>query len=1001
MFKKRQFYLKDSLNPKISVLSLFLMLIISQTLFAQLSVNGIVKDEKGLPIPGVSIKEKDTNNGTVTNFDGEFTLNTTSDDAILVFSFIGYAKKEVSVTKTESRLEVTLKEDLQSLNEVVVIGYGKQDKSQVTSAVASVSEKDFNPGKIQDAAELVKGKVAGLVVSNSSGNPNNESNIMLRGVTTLNGSTSPLILIDGVPGDLTMVAPENISSVDVLKDASAAAIYGTRGANGVILITTKSGTFDRKTSIVYDGFVSVSDFYKEADFMTPEDIRNGLTSYSDGGFETDWLDKISQTGFMHNHALTINGGSELTSYSGNISYRYEEGTIKKSNNDQLRLQLNLEQYLLKDILKVGFKIFSEQRKRTPNNIEDTGISNVYRQAIIRNPTSPIYDENGDYFEEFGRYQYFNPVAMNNELIGDRELRRTNITGNVTFEPIKDWVTNLLIAKNLAATDISTYSTSRYYSSKTTGFSGSAYKSYEKKEDKFLELTTNYEFDINTSHRFSALAGYSYSYFSRSNFYASNSDFPTDGYLYNNIGVGSRLNEGNAGMGSGKIDSRLIGFFGRIQYGYDNRFNLLASIRREGSSQFGDNHKWGLFPSVSAGWTLSNEEFLASANWMNNLKIRAGYGVTGQRPNDNYLSLTTYNYDSDYGNFVNENGEWVAGLMVTQNPNPDLKWERTSEINLGLDFSFLNNRLSGSLDMYRKDTDDLLYSYNVPLPPNIYAQTLANVGSIRNQGFELMINALPVTNDDFSWETTVTITHNDNELLSLSNDLYETEDYLDVAYAGDPVNVPTHRVEVGQAIGNFWGLKSVGVTENGLFLVEDPNTGEAIPYSTSLNTNEYRQYLGNGFPTVYMGWTNTFRYKNFDLTALISGQFGFDILNTQRMFYENNSIQYNRLKSAADPVYGERPLSGAQAQAFVSHYLEKGDFVKLDNITLGYNFKIEKISNYISNIRLYCSAKNFLTITDYSGMDPELDNRDFYAAGNDFRDKYPTIKSFTIGTKLNF
>ncbi|MCC4229598.1 SusC/RagA family TonB-linked outer membrane protein [Zunongwangia profunda] len=1001
MIKKLCFYV-GKLNVKKKQYSLlFLMLFFSQLSIAQSQFEGTVIDEGGVPIPGVSVKEKNTGNGTVTDFDGAFSISTNSDDAILIFSFVGYKTKELNTSGLSGNLSVTLEEDLQALEEVVLIGYGKQDRSQVTSAVASVSEKDFNPGKIQDAAELVKGKVAGLVVTNSSGNPNDESNIMLRGVTTLNGSTKPLILIDGVPGDLTMVAPENISSVDVLKDASAAAIYGTRGANGVILISTKSGSFDRKTSVVYDAFVSVSDFYKEADFMTPQDIRDGLTSFSDGGFETDWLDAISQTGFMHNHALTINGGSELTSYSGNISYRKEDGTIKKSNNDQLRLQLNLEQYLLKDILKVGFKIFSEQRKRTPNNIEDNGISNIYRQAVIRNPTSPIYGEDGDYFEEFGRYQYFNPVAMNNELIGERELRRTNITGNITFEPIKNWVTNLLIAKNLSATDISTYTTSRYYSSKTTGFSGSAYKSYEKKEDKFLELTTNYEFDINTVHRFNALAGYSYNYFSNSNFYASNSDFPTDGYLYNNIGVGARLNEGNAGMGSGKYDSRLIGFFGRIQYGYENRFNLLASIRREGSSQFGDNHKWGLFPSVSAGWTLSNEAFLKSASWINNLKLRAGYGVTGQRPNANYLSLTTYNYDSNYGNFVNEDGQWVAGLMVTQNPNPDLKWERTSEVNIGLDFSFFNSRLGGSLDVYRKDTDDLLYSYNVPLPPNIYGQTLANVGSIRNQGFELMINALPVSNDDFSWETTVTLTHNDNELLSLSNDLYETEDYLDVAYAGDPINVPTHRVEVGQAIGNFWGLKSVGVTENGLFLVEDPNTGEAIPYSTSLNTNDYRQYLGNGFPTVYMGWTNTLRYKNFDLTALISGQFGFDILNTQRMFYENNSIQYNRLKSAADPVYGERPLSGAQAQAFVSHYLEKGDFVKLDNITLGYNFKIEKISNYISDVRVYCSAKNFLTITNYSGMDPELANRDFYAAGNDFRDKYPTIKSFTIGTRLNF
>ncbi|SFU52768.1 TonB-linked outer membrane protein, SusC/RagA family [Pustulibacterium marinum] len=968
---------------------------------AQNKVTGTITDTDGVPIPGATILEKNTTNGVTTDFDGNYEINVVSNSSVLVFSYLGYKTKELTVGNN-TNLDVILETDMQALDEVVVIGYGEQKREQVTSAVSSIKAEDFNPGKIQDAAELVKGKISGLVVTKSSGDPNATSTIMLRGVTTLNGSVSPLILIDGVPGDLTMIAPENIASIDVLKDASAAAIYGTRGANGVILITSKSGKLNAKTQIVYDAYASVSDFYKEADFMTPADIRLGRTSFSDDGWDTDWLDAVTQTGYTQNHSLLVNGGSDNTTYSANLSYKYEEGTIKRSDNDQLRLQLNVGQYFFNKVLKVDLKLFQEFRNLTPNNASAGGVVNIYRQAVIRNPTSPIYAEDtGAYYEEFGRFQYYNPVAMLNELIGEDEIIRSNIVGNVTLEPIKNWKTNLMVAQNTLTEDYSTYATSNYYTSTTTGYSGSAYKSFGKSKSKFLELTSNYDFTINALHRFNILAGYSYTYNVSSGFNASNSDFPTDAYLYNNIAVGAQLKEGEAYMSSSKSDNTLIGFFGRLSYGFSNKFNILASIRREGSSQFGENHKWGLFPSASAGYTISNESFLKDVSWLDNLKLRVGYGVTGQRPNANYLSLTTYNYDSSYGNFLNEDGEWVAGLMVTQNPNPDLKWEKTSEVNFGLDFSFLNNKISGSLDVYNKTTDDLLYSYNVPVPPNLFGTTLANVGSIRNQGIEIMLTALPVETQNFSWNTTITASRNRNKLLSLSNDLYETENYLNVAYAGDPISVPTHRVEVGQSIGNFWGLKSVGVTDDGIWLIEDPSTGEAIPYTTSLNTDDYRQYLGNGFPKVYFGWNNTLTYKKFDLMTQFSGQLGFKILNTQRMFYENNSIQYNRLRSAADPVYGNVPLSSSQAQAFVSYYLEDGDFLKLDNVTLGYTFVPKSWSDYVSKIRFYCSAKNFLTITKYKGLDPELANSDFYAAGNDFRDKYPTIRSLTLGLNVTF
>ncbi|TRZ45039.1 SusC/RagA family TonB-linked outer membrane protein [Robertkochia solimangrovi] len=990
----------NGMSEKRTVLFLFLALTYG-AIMAQQTVTGTVKDSQGIPIVGASVMEKNTSNGVATDFDGNFSITVPGPESVLVVSYIGFEAKEVTVG-SQTNLDVTLSDNLEQLSEVVVIGYGTQKRGDVTSAVATVKAKDFQPGKIQDAAELVKGKVAGLVVTKSSGDPNASSTMMLRGVTTLNGSIRPLILIDGVPGDLTMVAPENIESIDVLKDASAAAIYGTRGANGVVIITTKSGRREQSTTVSYSGYVAASDFYKEADFMDSSDIRRGLTSFGDDGWDTDWLKAVTRTGFTQNHALTISGGNKKTTYSGALSYRYEEGTIKKSDNDQLRAQINLEHYFLNDLFKVNLNILKEQRQSTANNASDGGLTNIYRQAVIHNPTSPIYEEEtGEYYEEFSRYQYYNPVAMLNELIGKNETDRTYMIGNLTFEPIKNWKTNLLISRNTINSTYSGYTTSKHYSATTTGFSGAASKSYGKSENDLLELTSSYNFSIAEKHNFSVLTGYSYAYFLDEGFSAGNRDFPTDAYTYNNLNVGTLLKEGQASMGSYKYDSTLIGFFERMSYSFDNRFNLLASIRREGSSQFGDNYKWGLFPAISAGWTISNENFMSSATWIDNLKLRVGYGETGQRPNANYLSLTTYNYDSSYGNFLNEDGEWVAGLMVTQNPNPDLKWERTSEYNIGVDFSFFKNRISGSVDLYDKQTDDLLYSYNVPVPPNLYGSTLANVGSISNRGIEIMVNATPISSEAFQWNTTVTASRNKNKLLSLSNDLYETENYLNVAYAGDPISVPTHRVEVGRSIGNYWGLKAIGITENGIWLIEDPTTGEAVEYSTSLNTDAYRQYLGNGFPKWYLGWNNTFTYKNFDLTTQISGQFGFKILNEQRMYYENNSIQYNRLKSAAEPIWGISTLSNSQAQSFNSYYLEDGDFVKLDNVTLGYNFLPEAWSNNVSNIRLYCSAQNFLTITGYKGLDPELSNSDFFAAGNDFRDKYPTIRSLTLGLNITF
>lgn len=959
----------------------------------KIKVSGTIVDEKGEAIIGASVREKGSSTGTISDMQGKYTLSV-SGKLPLVISYVGYKSQEIPVADLKkANLTIKLSEDGQTLDEMVVIGYGTQRKGDITSAISSIKSDEFIQGNIGDAAQLVKGKVAGLTISKSSGDPNSESTIRLRGIATLNGSTTPLVLIDGIEGGLTTVAPENIESIDVLKDASAAAIYGTRGANGVILITTKSGKRNERAVASYSGYISISNFYKQADFMTAQDIREGKTAFKDLGYDTDWVKAITRTGFTHNHNFNIHGGNENTTYAADLTFRDENGTIKRTNSKNLRGSFDVSHWMLNKMLKVNANLVLDMHN---NNIVSSP-TYIYRQAVIHNPTAPLYNKDGSYYEDFNVYLYYNPLSMINELNGEAKDINARLTANVTFEPIKGWKTNLKAGTRRYFDDQGQYQMSNYYSSLVSGRTGYAYLyNYHSKGDN-LELTSQYD-AIWGKHRFSGLVGYSYEYNVYSNRNMSNYNFPSDVFQYNNMSLGNALKQGKAGMGSSKWDNTLIGFFGRVSYGYDDRYNALVSFRHEGSSKFGENHKWGTFPSVSLGWTISNEKFMKNVTWLNNLKLRFGYGVTGEIPTDSYISLTKYNYG---GAYFYENGTWKQGLTVASNPNPDLKWEKSREINIGLDFSLFDNRFSGSIDFYDKKTSDMLWNYTVPTPPNLYGSMLANVGKMRNRGFELMLSGIPVKTKDFQWNTTVTISHNSNKLLSLSNDLYQTENYLNTGVVGEPVTLATHRLEVGKSLGNYWGMKSVGVSENGLWLIENPKNGNIEEFSADMLNDTYCQYLGNGFPKVVLGWNNTFTYKNFDLSLQFTGQFGFKILNEQRMYYENNSIAYNRLKSATDHPYGgEYALSSAQSQTFVSYYLEKGDYLKLSNFTFGYNFQFKE-TNWISKLRLYVTGDNIFCITGYKGLDPELSNSDIYSAGNDFRDKYPTLRTFSFGVNVTF
>lgn len=980
---------------------------------------GVIVDTQGEPLIGASILVKGSKVGTTADLGGKFSVKASTGQELQI-SYVGYETLTMKLGANTNLGNIVLQTNSQVLGDVVVIGYGTQKKGDITSAVASVKAEDFTQGKIGNAADLIKGKIAGLSVTTSSGNPTEGSSIMLRGISTVVGNVQPLVLVDGIEGDLSTVAPENIASIDVLKDASAAAIYGTRGANGVVLITTKSGQRDSRATVTYSDYFTWEKWAKKSKFMDTNDVIYGLTSFNYAGYDTDWLEGISRSaGFTQNHALQVSGGTRNATYAANLQYNKNLGMIKDSDNENLRLSIDYTQYIWNDILTLNFKGLIRRQKYSQNEA-----AYAYRQAIIRNPSEPVYNADGSWYENLsGKQYYYNPIEMQNEREGNVRYMQAQMQGNITIEPIKGWQTNVQLSIDEGTSKSELWVSPRHYSLVLqNNYNGSASKGEGNSLSKSLEVTSKYRNTWNGVHRFEGLVGYSWLSNEYDGFNAGNGNFPTEAFKYNDLGQGTLLTEKDrhAWMGSYRNDDKLIGFFGRVSYGFDNRYNILASIRHEGSSKFGANNKWATFPSVSAGWTITNEKFMESTNeWLNNLRLRVGYGVTGITPTDPYLSMYMYDFDP-YGDMLGSDGEWHKTLMVSQNPNKDLKWETSREINVGLDFGFFNNRLNGTIDFYHKKTSDLLYYYSVPVPPNLYNTTLYNVGDISNTGIEIMISGKPVMTKDFEWTTTVTLSHNKNKLLRLSNEKYETTNFHEVGGLGEPISVPTHCMEVGHTLGDFWGLKSVGYNKDGVVLIEakdDNGNWYVKPWSTDDNVERNRQRLGNGLPSVYLGWNNTFTYKNFDLSLQFTGQFGYKILNAQRCFYENNAQAYNRLKTAADwipavdtnlqPVLKEDGSqlmvrrSNSMMQGFWSEHLEDGDFFKLQNVTLGYTIPFKGgITKFISNLRVFASATNLFTITKYSGIDPEVSNY-FMAPGIDYQDKYPTTRSFTVGLTATF
>lgn len=979
---------------------LFLLLTLlsfSLTALAQQKVTGKVKDSSGEPVIGASVIVKGNNTmGTITDFDGNFMLDVPAK-SVLVISYIGYVTQEVP-TAGKNSLEIVLKEDTKTLDEVVVIGYGTQRKGDVTSSVASVKADNFVKGAVKDVGQLIQGKVAGLAITNPNGDPTGSTQIRLRGTNTIGGAnTAPLVLIDGIPGELGTVAPEDVESVDVLKDGSAAAIYGTRGTNGVILITTKQAKGVDINQVEYNGYVSTSLIAKKLDMLNADEFRT-LYPDQDHGADTDWIDEISRTPVSHVHNLSLMGGNSKTNYIANLNYASRQGIMKKSDFESFQGRIEVTHRMFDDKLKLKFGLFGKKNQMESTTSGGSFRGWVYGQATRRNPTDPVRNEDGTWNENVSKFEYENPLALLYEAEGNVKKTQLRYNGNIVYNPIKDLTLSAVFSYIRDNMNRGYGETLNHISALRDGLAGwSSVGAYTKME-KLMELTAQYNKEIG-AHKFSVLGGYSYNETDFEELWIDNYGFQDDYFGgWHNIGIGSALKDGKANIGSKKTPTNLIGFFGRATYSFKNRYLLMGALRYEGASQlWGTDNAWGLFPSISVGWRITEEAFMKNQKIFDDLKLRVGYGVTGSQPKDPFLGVAMLKY----GSYAFVNGNWVQTIVPASNPNPDLKWEEKKETNIGLDFVSWGGRLSGSIDYYNRDVDGLIYEYGVPTPPNLYNKTMVNGGTMRNRGVEVLVTVVPVQNKDFEWSTTGTFSLNSNKLISLSGSIFKSDyDYFNtgtVEYSGQVAD--SHRVQVGESIGNFYGFKVVDVDSEGRWIYEDRN-GELVNYKDFTHAPEDKHVIGNGLPKWYAGWNNTLRYKNFDLNVTMRGAFGFQIINGGRMNYENvkNSRFENRLKSVNDLVFGKHTLSPEVEPEFNSYYVEDGDYWKIDNITLGYSFG--QVGKYIKSLRIYGSVLNALTITGYKGIDPEV-STDGLTPGYDTRDRYPSVRSFTFGVNVKF
>lgn len=944
-------------------------------MYAQ-NVKGVVLGEEG-PLPGATVLVKGSNIGTTTDFDGNFSIEASQND-ILVISFIGFSTQVVTIGN-QTDLTISLLPNTE-LDEVILVGYGTQKKEELTSAITKIESKDFNGGNINDPTQLLQGKIAGLNIARVGGDPNKPFNIRLRGLSTFGANAEPLVVIDGViGGSLDSVDPSDIESINVLKDASAAAIYGTRGSSGVILITTKSGKGISQSGFEYRVYASneeISNIIPMA--STSQFLSNGGL---DLGSDNNWVDLVSRnaTSVVHNLAFTGSGDNGLT-YRASLNYRDVEGILNTSAYEQINGRISVSQSFLDDKVRFQGNLGITSREAS------LGFTDALNIALIFNPTAPIYNEDGSFFQNKVQDSY-NPVAINEKSKNDQEKNTFLANFKLDFDLIDDLT--------LSASYSTQYKNSFrgiYYDNdafwRGLGDNGFAQRIHDEEKFSLSELIATYRGELN-DFSYEILAGYAYQEFTYQGTNVINRDFLTNEVGYNNLALGLGINDNKGFMSSYKEEAKLASAFARLNLNYQNFLYFSASFRNEDSSRFGPNYRTGSFWATSAGIDINK---LFDIQGVDQLKLRAGYGVTGNEPTQRYAYIQKLGALGQ--GFINS--EFKTSIGPQSNPNPDLKWEEKGELNVGIDFIALDSKLSGSLDYFNRTTSDLLRDTPVSSPPNIYTSTLLNLGELETTGFEVAFDYSAISKDDFSWNVGFNLSNFEVKLINIS----DQEEF--VTYSGN-LGAPglnyTYPIvlEEGSVLGNIRAGVFAGYDDQGRTLIINQETGEP---TLERNLDRDGVIVGNGLPEYSFGISNNFTYQNWDLNILLRGVTGHSLVNIPRAYWEHPGLS-GRQNFAFTKYFNP---DDSELDAYHSGMVEKADFLRLDNATLGYTYSLPEGSK-IDNLRVYFAGNNLFTITDYTGSDPEVrydDGGDILVPGIDRRtSEYFPTKTYTIGLNINF
>ena len=977
-----------------------------------LSVSGIVTDETGEPLIGATVQEKGTSNGTATDADGAYSIKT-AQGKTLVFSYIGYITKEVQVNG--AKINVTMKENTNALEEVVVVGYGSMTRKDVTSSITTVRAKDMNVGIYTDPAQMLQGKVAGLSIVQSSDPNGGTASITLRGASTLNGSTSPLYVIDGIPdADLSLVSPNDIESIDVLRDASATAIYGSKAANGVIIVTTKRGT-EGRTNVTYSGYVSWERSLKNLEMMNASELRafaesGGWTIINDNGqdTDTDWQDEVLRTGFAQNHNLSITGGNDKTRYAASVNYMKRDGIVRGTNMDRLIGRSLVEASMLKDHLTVTLQVNGSISNHQGVPMNQKGASALDAMYYF-SPLNPVRNEDGTWYEGSYTSQNYNPLSLINENVSKSQSKRIDFTGKASLKIIDGLFLNANFNYLNHQWDYKDYYSTQTQTPDEKARHGQTSRNTTESVHKLMEIYGNYDKTFNNVHKLGIMAGYSWEQWDTGEGFGARAyNFFNDDLGWDNIGLGNSY-EDDPIWGNVKLTRRMISFYGRANYSYDGKYLLQAAIRRDGSSSFGSNNEWATFPSASAAWRISQEDFIKNLGIFDDLKVRVGWGQSGNSTGFDALTSRFYYFWNTWDKIrFDYNGTSYKVLTAARNENKDLKWETTTMLNIGLDFAFFNGRLNGTIEYYNKDTKDMIFEYSVPSTVYPVDKMTANVGKMNNRGVEVTINAVPVQNRDLTWTTTLNLTHNRNKVVSLSKGAFTVNyiDKLNPDLAGyDTWNV--QRIMEGEPVGTFymWEWAGYDDQDRSVFYKHDPETGDRLVdengnyVTTDSPNNDDRVKKGSAQPKQQLGWNNELRYKNWTLNAFFQGTFGNKIFNGTRAYYSNVTnvgVGKNVLKDCAK----EQRVNDTRAQAPSDRYLEDGDYFRLSSLTLGYTFR-NCFNGWLSNVHVYGTVNNVFTLTKYKGIDPEI-NLGGLEPGWDARiNRYPRTRQFIVGVNVNF